>query len=170
MAPSMIVRCPRDDDEGGTDCGVLCSDGRSLPELSTGSKNVLDSFGTLKSNQPENFGQRTPPRCRPCSGRNDPTQGNVACKNVRLAAIGGYLSRHQGSSQLADIFVQCPRTGAAISTGLKAEWVVLQSLPRVPLPVRCPACGQIHKWDPADAWTGDDERTTRLSVFGSPNL
>jgi hypothetical protein len=69
MAPSMIVRCPRDDDEGGTDCGVLCSDGRSLPELSTGSKNVLDSFGTLKSNQPENFGQRTPPRCRPCSGR-----------------------------------------------------------------------------------------------------
>jgi hypothetical protein len=89
MAPSMIVRCPRDDDEGGTDCGVLCSDGRSLPELSTGLKNVLDSFGTLKSNQPENFGQRTPPRCGPCSGRNDPTQGNVACKNVRLAAIGG---------------------------------------------------------------------------------
>ncbi len=56
MAPSMIVRCPRDDDDGVTDCGVLCSDGRSLPELSTGLKNVLDSFGTLKSNQPENFG------------------------------------------------------------------------------------------------------------------
>jgi hypothetical protein len=107
MAPSMIVRCPRDDDDGVTDCGVLCSDGRSLPELSTGLKNMLDSFGTLKSNQPENFGQRTPPRCGPCSGRNDPTQGNVACKNVRLAAIGGYLSRHQGSSLLADIFVQC---------------------------------------------------------------
>src|SRR6266511_4639640 len=131
MAPSMIVRCPRDDDEGGTDCGVLCSDGRRLPELSTGSKNVLDSFGTLKSNQPENFGQRTPPRCRPCSGRNDPTQGNVACKNVRLAAISGYLSRHQGSSQLGDIFFKCLSTGGPISTGLKAEWVVLQSLPRV---------------------------------------
>jgi hypothetical protein len=100
----------------------------------------------------------------------DPTQGNVACENVRLAAIGGYLFRHQGSSQLADIFVQCPRTGTPISTGLKAEWVLLKSLPRVPIPVRCPACGQMHKWDPADAWTGDDEKTTRLSVFGSQNL
>ena len=87
-----------------------------------------------------------------------------------LGPIGGYLSRHQGSSRLADIFVQCPRTGTPISTGLKAEWVLLKSLPRVPLPVRCPACGQVHKWDPADAWTGDDEKATRLSAFGSQNL
>ena len=48
---------------------------------------------------------------------------------------------------MADIFVQCPRTGTPISTGLKTEWVLLKSLPRVPIPVRCPACGQMHKWD-----------------------
>jgi len=60
----------------------------------------------------------------------------------------------EGSSPLADIFVQCPRTGAPISTGLKSEWVLLESLPRVPIPVRCPACGQMHKWMPQDAWMG----------------
>ena len=100
----------------------------------------------------------------------DPTQGNIACENVRLAAIAEYLSRHQGSSRLADILVQCPRTGTPISTGLKAEWVLLKSLPRVPIPVRCPACGQMHKWNPADAWTADDEKTRRLRVLGSPSL
>jgi hypothetical protein len=57
-----------------------------------------------------------------------------------------------------------------ISTSLKAEWVLLKSLPRVPIPLRCPTCGLMHKWDPQDAWTGDDEKRTRLSVFGSPNL
>ncbi len=53
---------------------------------------------------------------------------------------------------MADIFVQCPRTGAGVSTGLKTEWVLLHSLPRIPIPFRCPACGQMHKWRPQDAW------------------
>src|SRR5262249_20799830 len=57
-------------------------------------------------------------------------------------------------SQVADIFVQCPRTGTPISTGLRTEWVLLKSLPRVPIPVRCPACGQMHKWESQDAWIG----------------
>jgi hypothetical protein len=55
---------------------------------------------------------------------------------------------------LADIFVACPRTGTPISTGLKTEWVVLNSLPRLAMPLRCPVCSQIHKWNPADAWIG----------------
>jgi hypothetical protein len=55
---------------------------------------------------------------------------------------------------LADIFVQCPRTGTPIATGLKTEWVVLNSLPRLAMPLRCPVCGQTHKWNPADAWVG----------------
>src|SRR6516165_10710816 len=59
-----------------------------------------------------------------------------------------------GGSQVADIFVKCPRTGTPISTGLRTEWVLLESLPRVPIPVRCPACGQMHKWDSQDAWIG----------------
>ena len=55
---------------------------------------------------------------------------------------------------MADIFVRCPRTGAGVPTGLKTEWVVLKSLPSVAVPMRCTACGQMHKWKPADAWIG----------------
>jgi hypothetical protein len=60
---------------------------------------------------------------------------------------------------LADIFVQCPRTGAPVPTGLKTEWVLLKSLPCVAVPLRCPACGQIHKWKPDDAWIGSARQT-----------
>src|SRR5262245_63665773 len=69
-------------------------------------------------------------------------------------------------SQVADIFVKCPRTGTPISTGLRTEWVLVKSLPRVPIPVRCPACGQMHKWDSQDAWIGpvlESRPPTRLS-------
>jgi hypothetical protein len=62
--------------------------------------------------------------------------------------------RSSGSSALADILVQCPRTGAPVPTGLKTEWVLLKSLPCVAVPLRCPACGQMHKWKPDDAWIG----------------
>lgn len=55
---------------------------------------------------------------------------------------------------MADILVQCPRTGAPVPTGLKTEWVLLNSLPSVAVPLRCPACGQMHKWKPGDAWIG----------------
>jgi hypothetical protein len=64
------------------------------------------------------------------------------------------VTEHHGSSALADILVQCPRTGAPVPTGLKTEWVLLRSLPCVAVPLRCPACGQIHKWKPDDAWIG----------------
>jgi hypothetical protein len=53
---------------------------------------------------------------------------------------------------VADIVVQCPRTGTPVPTGLKTEWVFLRSLPRVAIPLRCPACGQTHKWQPHEAW------------------
>jgi endogenous inhibitor of DNA gyrase (YacG/DUF329 family) len=55
---------------------------------------------------------------------------------------------------VADILVTCPRTGTPVSTGLKTEWVLLHSLPRVAVPLQCPACGQMHKWHPQDAWIG----------------
>ena len=53
---------------------------------------------------------------------------------------------------VADIVVQCPRTGTPVPTGLKSEWVFLRSLPRVAIPLRCPACGQTHRWQPQEAW------------------
>jgi hypothetical protein len=76
---------------------------------------------------------------------------------------------------LADILVQCPRTGAPVPTGLKTEWVLLKSLPCVAVPLRCPACGQMHKWKPDDAWIGSARQpgdaslltASRASIFAA---
>jgi len=54
-------------------------------------------------------------------------------------------------------------TGTLITTGLKTEWILLKSLPRVPIPVHCPACGQMHKWVPQDASIDP----TRLARFAT---
>jgi hypothetical protein len=92
-------------------------------------------------------------RARHARGRTTVSKAIVTCAKSRLA-IRPIFYRLCKESPLADIFVQCPRTGAPISTGLKSEWVLLNSLPPVPIPVRCPACGQMHKWVPQDAWMG----------------
>jgi len=69
---------------------------------------------------------------------------------------------------VADIVVQCPRTGTPVSTGLKTEWVLLHSLPRVAVPLRCPACGQMHKWHPQDAWIATAVPPRAASVLNHP--
>jgi hypothetical protein len=78
-----------------------------------------------------------------------------------------FVTDHQGSSALADIFVQCPRTGAPVPTGLKTEWVLLKSLPCVAVPLRCPACGQMHKWKPDDAWIGSARQSSDASLLNA---
>jgi hypothetical protein len=65
-------------------------------------------------------------------------------------ALAGQL----GNSVMGDILVKCPHTLKSVPTGLKAEWVVLGSLPPVAIPFPCTACGQIHKWKREDAWIG----------------
>ena len=45
------------------DCAAVCSIGRGVRELSTALKNLLDSFGTLKSNRREISARRIL-RCR----------------------------------------------------------------------------------------------------------
>ena len=67
---------------------------------------------------------------------------------------------------LADILVQCPRTGAPVPTGLKTEWVFLKSLPAVAVPLRCPACGLMHNWKPDDAWIGSGRRPSGADLLG----
>jgi hypothetical protein len=56
------------------------------------------------------------------------------------------------SEPLGSIFIKCPRTLARVATGLSTQCVVFGSLPSVEIPLRCPACNQIHKWKPEDAW------------------
>jgi hypothetical protein len=93
------------------------------------------------------------------------------CVRLRARRSTGLSSRisirHRtlGSSALADIFVQCPRTGAPVSTGLKTEWVLLKSLPCVAVPLRCPACGQMHKWKPDDAWIGSARQSSDANLL-----
>jgi hypothetical protein len=45
--------------------------------------------------------------------------------------------------------------GRPVPTGLTTDQVILESLPPVALPLRCRACGQVHKWKPEDAWAGE---------------
>jgi hypothetical protein len=45
---------------------------------------------------------------------------------------------------VGEILILCPRTSAPIPTGLRIDWVVFKSLPPVAVPLRCPACRQIH--------------------------
>ena len=53
---------------------------------------------------------------------------------------------------MGDIVIRCPQKGTPVSTGLRTEWVLLHSIPRVGVPLQCPACGEMHKWFPQDAW------------------
>src|SRR5215471_10465895 len=113
-------------------------------------KILLDSFGALKSNQREiSHGGSCP-----YSGRSIVPKAMLYATQMRAGDWPAGVCPLTKGSQLADIFVQCPRTGTPISTGLRSEWVLLKSLPRVPIPVHCPACGQTHTWDAQDAWIG----------------
>jgi hypothetical protein len=70
----------------------------------------------------------------------------------------------------ADIFINCPNTGNPVATGLATRSVVFNSLPPVAIPLRCSACGQIHRWKPQDAWIGQlpsPDRPARLVCAAS---
>jgi hypothetical protein len=54
---------------------------------------------------------------------------------------------------MPEIMIRCPTLGTAVKTGLCTETVVLDSLERtVPIPMLCPACMKLHKWQRKDAW------------------
>jgi hypothetical protein len=56
---------------------------------------------------------------------------------------------------MSDILIRCPQTGRPVPTGLTTDVIILESLPPVALPLRCPACGQLHRWKPENAWAAD---------------
>jgi hypothetical protein len=110
-------------------------------------------------------------RCRPALP--GAGVGLICSFAIAYSVLDGLLSptiRHRSSwsSTLADIFVQCPRTGAPVPTGLKTEWVLLKSLHCVAVPLHCPACGQMHKWKPDDAWIGSARPSGDANVLDTP--
>ena len=70
-------------------------------------------------------------------------------------------------ARLANIFINCPTTGVPVTTGLTTRWVVFHSLPSVAVPLRCPACGQMHRWKPQDAWIGQPAQSRDLTSIGA---
>jgi hypothetical protein len=53
---------------------------------------------------------------------------------------------------MPEIMIRCPTLGTAVKTGLRTETIVLDSLPNLPIPMRCPACRKVHRWQRKDAW------------------
>ena len=68
---------------------------------------------------------------------------------------------------MADILTRCPTTRRTIPTGLDTSTVVFESLPNVPVPVRCPVCGSQHQWTVLTAWVGEVDGT--VLKFPTPN-
>jgi len=53
---------------------------------------------------------------------------------------------------VASILTKCPRTKEPIPTVLDSDVVILETLPNVPIPVICSACGSTHYWTSLSAW------------------
>jgi hypothetical protein len=54
------------------------------------------------------------------------------------------------------IMIRCPIVGVDVPTGLSTETIKFDSLSNVTIPLRCPACRKLHKWEQKDAWVEKD--------------
>jgi hypothetical protein len=51
------------------------------------------------------------------------------------------------------IMIRCPITQQAVATGLSTDTIILRSIGEgIEIPLRCPACLKLHKWERKDAW------------------
>jgi hypothetical protein len=68
--------------------------------------------------------------------------------------VKSHLVAEDNEPSSLEVLVNCPITNQPVSTGIKSEWVVFNSLPPVSVPLLCEACGRTHNWKPNDAWVG----------------
>jgi hypothetical protein len=54
------------------------------------------------------------------------------------------------------IFIKCPETGRAVSTGIEMDPATFANLPNVGAQTRCPDCTGFHVWNKSEAWLCDD--------------
>ena len=54
------------------------------------------------------------------------------------------------------IITRCPRTWREIATGIDTDPYSFKSLPDIPANVKCPACGNQHKWRKSEAWLASE--------------
>jgi len=57
-----------------------------------------------------------------------------------------------------DILIKCPQNLRPVRTGLTTDMIIFETLPPVAIPLRCPACGYVHRWKPEDAWVAQVPR------------
>jgi hypothetical protein len=69
---------------------------------------------------------------------------------------------------MPDILIRCPVFGKPIRTGLSTETIVLDSLDDLSIPLRCPACMKVHKWQRKDAWISDEINGSRQIALNGP--
>jgi hypothetical protein len=67
----------------------------------------------------------------------------------------------KNNGHMSDILIYCAVTGQPVPTGLDTETVIFESLPNVEIPVKCPSCGEMHRWRPRDAWVAIAGNQTR---------
>ncbi len=86
---------------------------------------------------------------------------NVRSSNQLEAALDGGLFFVPANSAplpivlvqtMPKIMIRCPIVGIAVPTGLTTETIKFESLSSVTIPLRCPACRKLHKWEQKDAW------------------
>jgi hypothetical protein len=57
---------------------------------------------------------------------------------------------------VARIMIMCPERERSVYTGMNFDWDEFDAVPIGEKSVRCPHCGQIHKWGRADAFLEED--------------
>jgi hypothetical protein len=50
------------------------------------------------------------------------------------------------------IMILCRTTGKPVRTGLVTEVISFDSLADITIPLHCPACGKLHRWQRKNAW------------------
>jgi hypothetical protein len=71
-------------------------------------------------------------------------------------------------SPMPDILIRCPVFKRPVRTGLTTEAIVFDSLDDLSIPLRCPACQKVHKWQRKDAWIANETNgSRRADVWGS---
>lgn len=60
---------------------------------------------------------------------------------------------------MGKVVIKCPTTGKVIPTGMASDKSSFESSQFVNNIARCPACGQKHVWNKADAWLQPNQPT-----------
>jgi hypothetical protein len=61
------------------------------------------------------------------------------------------------------IMTRCPSTGHEIATGIACDWVTFNNLSAEPGRLRCPSCGDEHRWTVEEAWLALNASTNQTT-------